>query len=90
MYINEQRATTLEKAAVLAGEYVLTHKVGMRDYKPRKNEFVKRVNLPSESSSPRPPDGSQNPSAEVKCNYCKKPGHIAADCLALKKKRVLG
>ncbi|KAK0141026.1 hypothetical protein N1851_021970 [Merluccius polli] len=43
---NEQWATTLEKAAVLADEYVLTHKVGMRDYKPRKNETAKRVNLP--------------------------------------------
>ena len=59
MYINEQQATTLERAAVLADEYGLTHKVGMCDYKPRKYETVKKVNLPSEGSSPRPPNSPQ-------------------------------
>ena len=80
MYINEQRATTLDKAAVLADEYVLTHRVGMHD-RPRKNETLNRVKPPSETSSPRQPDSSHRPASEVKCNYCKKPGHIVEDCL---------
>ncbi|KAK0145190.1 hypothetical protein N1851_015922 [Merluccius polli] len=89
MYINEQRATTLETAAVLADEYVLTHRIGMRD-RPWKNETVNRVNLPPETSSPRQPDSSRRPASEVKCNYCKKPGHLVTECLSLKRKNAKG
>ncbi|KAK0134888.1 hypothetical protein N1851_029395 [Merluccius polli] len=63
MYVSEQRATSLEKAAVLADEYVLTHKV--RD-KPRKAETVNRANSPPESSSQRQSDSSQNSSSDVR------------------------
>ena len=90
MYISEQRATTMERAAVLADEYALTHKIGMRDYRPRKYDNVGKVNLSSESSSPRPPDRPQTASVRLKCNYCKKPDHLMADCLALKRKNAKG
>ncbi|KAK0153807.1 hypothetical protein N1851_004120 [Merluccius polli] len=81
MYVSEQRAVSLERAAVLADEYTLTHKV--RD-KPRKVDTVARVNSPPRSSSQR--QFGANTNSDVTCNYCKKPGHVVAECMTLKKK----
>ena len=79
MYVSEQRATTLEKASVLADEYDLTHRV--RD-KPRRVETVSRPNSPLESSN------AERIAFRTfrKCNYCRKPGHLVTECLTLKRK----
>ena len=83
MYVSEQRATTLEKASVLADEYDLTHTVCD---KPRRVETVSRPNSPLESSSQRRSDSFQNSSSDIKCTYCRKPGHLVTECLILKRK----
>ena len=79
MYVSEQRATTLEKASVLADEYDLTHTVCD---KPRRVETVSRPNSPLESSN------AERIAFRTfrKCNYCRKPGHLVTECLILKRK----
>lgn len=77
VYLNEQKAATLTEASVLADEFVLTHR----------NTFV--PNSERASSAPEAQPNSLN-SGKVReqreCFYCRKPGHVISNCLALKRK----
>ncbi|KAL3992385.1 DnaJ-like proiein [Sarotherodon galilaeus] len=76
LYLNEQKVTSLASAAVLADEFVLTHKASFTgSEKPR----VSTVQPPHTAKV----SGSRE---NRECFYCHKTGHVIADCLALKRK----
>ena len=88
IYLNEQKVTTLQQAAVLADELSLM----------RKNIFVSpeaysRGDFPSPRGSASRMDDRRvfqarplpSKVAEV-CHYCKKPGHIMSQCFVLRRK----
>lgn len=90
-YINEQKVSTLDRAAVLADEFTLTHKTEFNNrqgeqkgkslfHRPR---FPKPVST-SASFTNKPAVGS---TSEKACFYCKKPGHLIADCPVLCRKQ---
>uniref|UniRef100_A0A3B3XHV5 SCAN box domain-containing protein n=1 Tax=Poecilia mexicana TaxID=48701 RepID=A0A3B3XHV5_9TELE len=82
LYLNEQKATTLQEAAVLAEEFALTHK----------NVFVCKSDQPSRDKTWKEVPQSQVKNtpiskSERQCFYCHKMGNIVSDCLALKRKQ---
>ncbi len=90
VYLNEQKAVTLEQAAILADEFVLTHKVNFGDKqaespsKGRNNRF-RFGKFPV--SSPAKKLVSDSSTSERVCFYCKKTGHLIRDCPVLSKKQ---
>lgn len=76
VHLNKQKSNSLSAAAVLADEYVLTHKTAFPLEKPRSSS----VNVGSVSK----PQGLNK--EERECFYCHKAGHVIADCLTLKRK----
>lgn len=70
-YLNERQVITLHQAAVLSDEFVLTHRLSFKD----KSRF--EHSLPGQSKSS---------TTEQTCHYCKRPGHLVADCAVLKKR----
>ena len=99
-FLDEKEVETLEKAARLADDYSLTHKVSF-DSKanPRKPFYPSSGHKPSPSfqsgnsnqnaPKPKPPGENKghNPLSQPICNYCKQSGHIVSDCPVLKRKR---
>lgn len=80
-YINEHKVTCPSEAAVLADEYVLTHK---RIFGERYNRDKSQK---AESLSPKleqQPNGKSDPSV---CNYCHQKGHWKKECPLLNEKR---
>ena len=88
---------TLEKAARLADDYTLTHKVSfVSKANPRKPFYPPSghkpsPNLQSGNSSlnfpkPKPPGENKghNPLSQPICNYCKQSSHHVSDCPVLK------
>ena len=99
-FLDEKKVETLEKAARLADDYTLTHKVSfVSKANPRKPFYPPSGHKPnpslqSSSSSqnapkPKPPGENKghNPLSQPTCNYCKQSGHIVSDCPVLKRKR---
>lgn len=88
MYLNEQKVT-LDQAAILADEFVLTHRISFvgQTFHNRgsgllhKSQFSKQMSVSASASKE-----SSAPSSERLCFYCKKPGHVIADCTILRKK----
>lgn len=84
LYLNEQKVSTVQQAAVLADEYALMHKT----------VFVKRSNdfggsAPHESVSDvksKWVPSSPTTKSRKECSYCHKLGHLMADCHSLKRK----
>lgn len=89
MFLNEQKVSTLSRAAVLADGFVLTHKNVFSSSPHSDRPSTSRPtraesnHLPLEKA--RGPLLSQNNSSE--CFYCHKRGHIIADCVSLKRKQ---
>ncbi|XP_047222493.1 uncharacterized protein LOC124868900 [Girardinichthys multiradiatus] len=77
LYLNEQKVTTLASAAVLADEYVLTHK----------SSFIVNEKTPVNSVPLSQMVKTIVPKDSRECFYCHKPGHVIADCLVLKRKK---
>ena len=81
--LNEQRVNSVSSAAILADEFVLTHKsiftsVSASPNAQRKNGQVR--NYPPQPSQ-RPYDqAGVRQKEERACHYCKKVGHLIADC----------
>ena len=99
-FLDEKDVETLEKAARLADNYTLTHKVSfVSKANPRKPFYPPSGHKPSSSlqsgnsnqNAPKPkPRGENrghNPLSQPICNYCKQSGHIVSDCPVLKRKR---
>ena len=99
-FLDEKEVETLEKAARLADDYTLTHKVSfVSKTNPRKPFYPTSGHKPSPSlqsgnssqnvPKPKPPGENKghNPLSQPICNYCKQSGHIVSDCPVLKRKR---
>ena len=99
-FLDEKEVETLEKAARLADDYTLTHKVSfVSKANPRKQFYPSSGHKPSPSlpsgnsnqnaHKPKPPGENKghNPLSQPICNYCKQSGHIVSDCPVLKRKR---
>ena len=89
-YINEHKVKTAAEAAVLADEFVLTHKLTKpREYAPynfSREEFrPRRFN-----ETPRPEYGVRNKTDEGNCHYCLEKGHWKNECPALRDKKQTG
>lgn len=93
IYLNEQKVTTLDKAAVLADEFELTHKVNFDseqgEQKGRalfnRSRFPKP--LPTVSTVSTRKLATASTPVEKVCFYCKNSGHFIADCPVLSKKQ---
>ena len=99
-FLDEKEVETLEKAARLADDYTLTHKVSfVSKANPRKPFYPTSGHKPSPSlqsgnsnqnapkSKPPGENKGHNPLSQPICNYCKQSGHIVSDCPVLKRKR---
>lgn len=82
VYLSEQKVTTLSHAAVLADEFILTHKNVFASARPEKLQIDSSQSQMSRSRF-SPPHNKE----ERECFYCHKKGHVIADCLALKRKQ---
>lgn len=79
IYINEQKVSKLSSAAVLADEFVLTHRTVFS------SGSEEKTRQPSVRQNP-PPTGSPK-KVERECFYCRKPGHLISNCLVLKSRQ---
>ena len=88
----------MEKAARLADDYTLTHKVSfVSKASPRKPFYPSSGHKPSPSlpsgnsnqnaPKPIPPceNKGHNPLSQLICSYCRQSGHIVSDCSVLKR-----
>jgi len=96
-YLDERNAESLHQAAVLAEDYSLTHKGtfsrGIQDssagLKNTHNEGTHNPASTRSSGSTRQPEGQKPSRSNVPvCFYCKKKGHVMAECWKREKKRV--
>ncbi|XP_059816645.1 uncharacterized protein LOC132388327 [Hypanus sabinus] len=91
-YLNEKDTDKLQDCARLADEYVLIHKNKFpqgRIFK-RKNNMETPDKFEIKSGVNEKVDEKGKPVKErqfgLTCNYCKKPGHVIANCFKLRKK----
>ncbi|KAI2655642.1 Transposon Ty3-I Gag-Pol polyprotein [Labeo rohita] len=100
VYLNEQKVNSLSAAAVLADEYMLTHKTTFSSAAGLNcgtSVFLNTEKPYSISRSMKPmarfveQRKEQNKSSDNKrvCFYCLDPGHLIADCKAWKKKNTV-
>uniref|UniRef100_A0A3P8WEH2 Gypsy retrotransposon integrase-like protein 1 n=1 Tax=Cynoglossus semilaevis TaxID=244447 RepID=A0A3P8WEH2_CYNSE len=90
-YLNERKVKTPHEAAVLADEYILTHKSTFVDDKVVvQNSGSVRTSksflLHGESGSSRFDRGWKKGDPSKNCNYCQRKGHWKNDCPVLKRK----
>ncbi|XP_071059089.1 uncharacterized protein [Pseudochaenichthys georgianus] len=96
-YLNEQKPVKLFDAAVLADEYALTHKTVYSERTRAQAGFVDNniretpvfTKVPWQSSRPRvaeekPGEVNSGSTDRPVCHYCKKRGHIVANCYVLR------
>ena len=99
-FLDEKEVETLEKAARLADDYTLTHKVSFVSKANHRKPFyppsghkpspsLQYGNSNQNAPKPKPPGENKghNPLSQPICNYCKQSGHIVSDCPVLKRKR---
>src|SRR4029434_1348281 len=86
-HISEHKDLTPASAAVLADEYVLTHKRMPAFTESQQNVSISPRVRVSDRAAPSPemraPLGFRGPPT---CSYCKKRGHVLAECFSLKRK----
>lgn len=91
-HLHEHKVLKLSDAAVLADEFILTHKVTFSEkrhqdkYKPR-GRFPRSEVRPAEATVAVKSDSSTPNKTDLFCKYCKKIGHLIADCFILKKRK---
>ena len=88
IYLCEREVETLEEAAKLADIYEVTHKKAVVNKPPFKfHERKERAEPRRENYSSAKKSSKDDKSSRITCGYCKKPGHIMADCFILKRKK---
>ena len=81
IYLNEQRVATLQQAAYLADEFALTHKsVFVKGDSFTHDDLEPPTDVPVTQAFVQQLDGR----VEKLCFFCHQPGHLVADCVALK------
>ena len=80
-YLNEQKVTSLNQAAISADEFVLTHKSVFRSGSPEKAAVPRPTNVPQRKVSP-----SSRSKDERECYYCHRKGHVLVNCLTRKRR----
>lgn len=94
MHLHEQKVATLSEAAVLADEYVLTHRTvfsavrqtqGVRGSTERNSVIVRSLKPEARVSASAGGAPKRTESRRV-CFYCLDPNHFIADCKAWKQK----
>uniref|UniRef100_A0A669CU45 Gypsy retrotransposon integrase-like protein 1 n=1 Tax=Oreochromis niloticus TaxID=8128 RepID=A0A669CU45_ORENI len=84
VYINEQKVGLLSKAAVLADEFVLTHRAALST---ARREYASATHAKSCRISPkRQRRSAAIPVSDCKCFYCHEIGHLIAACPSLQRK----
>lgn len=81
VYLNEQKVTSLSQASVCADEFALTHKNVFTAVRSDKTASVPLIN------QSRPKSFVPKPKEDRECFYCRKPGHLIAECNTLKRKQ---
>ncbi len=81
VYLNEQKVTSVSQASVCADEFALTHKSVFTLARTENVAHVPAV-LKDQWRSKNVSKAKEG----RECFYCRKPGHLIADCLALKRK----
>ncbi|KAG7471871.1 hypothetical protein MATL_G00102630 [Megalops atlanticus] len=85
VYLNEQKVTSVAQAAVLADEYVLTHKTVFSV--PPHREATQPRNLDRSFRSLKTVHTNPSPTKDIReCFYCHEIGHLIAVCPVLQKK----
>ncbi|XP_058495160.1 uncharacterized protein LOC131466089 isoform X2 [Solea solea] len=85
VYLNEQKVSTLQQAAILADEFALTHRSPfIRRDSPTQHETAFRS---SDTRVPRFSTSVSAPKADKQCFFCHKADHLIADCNAWKRKQ---
>ncbi|KAK7926200.1 hypothetical protein WMY93_008510 [Mugilogobius chulae] len=78
VYLNEQKVSTLQQAAISADEFALTHKAAFT-----REPVSKQTERPVHSNF----QSSTKPEKPKQCFYCHKFGHLVAECETLKRKQ---
>ena len=94
-HLNEQKVEELEKAAVMADDYALTHKMSSKSGNPQQKRYHgsgNRENI-SRNMDDRKRQGKSTenvglvskvePLKPISCGHCGKPGHIITNCWKL-------
>ena len=94
-HLDEQKVEELEKAAVMADDYALTHKMSSKSGNPQQKRFHgsgNRENI-SRNMDDRKRQGKSTenvglvskvePLKPISCGHCGKPGHIVTNCWKL-------
>ncbi|XP_077940982.1 uncharacterized protein LOC144385285 isoform X1 [Gasterosteus aculeatus] len=85
LYLNEQKVSTVQQAAVLADEYALMHKTVF--YKRPSDSGGSAVKENENLSDSRSKWSPPSPKSNRECSYCHKMGHSMAECRTLKRKQ---
>ena len=91
MYLDEQKADGLYQVAVLADDYSLTHKNSFLRPEQQISSFIvsedsNRRDEQNNGQGRGRPDTLQRATGGPVCYYCKRRGHILAECRVLEKK----
>ena len=94
-HLDEQKVEELEKAAIMADDYALTHKMSSKSGNPQQKRYHgsgNRVNI-SRNMDDRKRQGKSTenvglvskvePLKPISCGHCGKPGHIITNCWKL-------
>ena len=84
VYLNEQKVTTLQQAAMLADEFDLTHRPVFFRRDPLHHDSYQKD---ADTQSVRGNVSMSGSRVEKPCFYCHKPGHLIAECFSWKQKQ---
>ncbi|XP_077863555.1 uncharacterized protein LOC144347604 [Saccoglossus kowalevskii] len=97
-HLDEHKVKNIRNAAAVADDYELTHKKSVKAYSPRWNNRrscgangaldgeASGESTKSQSVTPKPAENKRVWEKPL-CYYCKKPGHVRAECFKLKNER---
>lgn len=86
VYMNEQKVTNLQQAAILADEFTLTHKTWFSRHVSFPPSFSQKPASATPTGRVRD-SGKATPNSKIEklCFFCRKPDHLVADCDAWKR-----
>ncbi len=90
-YINEQKVLKSYGTAALVDEYVLTHKnvFGIAQNSDSNNRRYSKCSFDIALREDKVAENSVKSMSTPVCFYCKKHGHVIAECKTLKKRKIV-